>query len=76
MGVQSFAEGGVYAAPRVYERPMNNYSSGTTVVPAPEVSVIIQSKPGFDLSQVIDARIEKNDHAAELRHRMGMQRPR
>jgi len=73
MGVQEFADGGVYAPRPVYDRPAQMYMTAPAVAVAPQFNVIVQSKGGIDLTQYIDVRLERADAQAELAGRMGRQ---
>ncbi|RII94561.1 phage tail tape measure protein [Clavibacter californiensis] len=73
LGVQEFANGGVYAPRPVYDRPAQMYMTAPAVAVAPQFNVIVQSKGGIDLTQYIDVRLERADAQAELAGRMGRQ---
>jgi hypothetical protein len=72
MGVESFAEGGVYAPRPVYQAAPQVFAAAPVAAAAPpQFNVIVQSKGGVDLTQYIDVHLEKRDQAAELAGRMG-----
>lgn len=64
---RGFADGGA-----VTYAPMTFTPTATTVnVPAPQFTVLVQSKGGIDLTQYVDVKIQQNEQAQARRTRMG-----
>ncbi|PPF56093.1 phage tail tape measure protein [Clavibacter michiganensis] len=72
LGVESFADGGVYAPRPVYDRPLALTMPAPVMAAPPRFEVVIGAKGGVNLLEYVDIQIRKKDEAAELAGRMGI----
>jgi hypothetical protein len=71
MGIESFAEGGVFAPRPVYQAAPQIYASTVAAVAAPQFEVVLAGKGGIDIRDYVDVTIREKDQRAAVRGRMG-----